>query len=474
MKKPVKKKRIPTVCIVIAIILLLTIASVTIFAKYSITWEKGFGIKITPKVQESILTGGTTLNGKINDETKHIIFGNSNTYKNEVNGLEAENVGADVKKPVYLYYDALTYTTYILSSNTIKFNADSSGAFKDLLSLESIAFENYTTEIVTDMSSMFEGCPLLTELNLTEFDTSAVTDTASMFKGCEGLATIYASNKFNTGSVISSDNMFTGCYNLVGGEGTRVYPSGETETTQPLDKSYARIDVLGGAEGYFTGIAGGLHYFVSNILKEQYSGASYTVSGSETYFTVSNGLDSSTYSIEDIKYRVELYVDKDADGVFETLISTVNYTLEGGQRSVQRTDITPLTDGYGVTHHRIKAVATKLTGDIEILEAEFNLSSVSHNVAYSYSDGILYVTLNTNDQSGVFRFEWVNGIGPDNSDPNLIFTDAVAGPSSLETPVSLNQNTKYDFIFFVNSPELRLQLSTDIENANAIVTVSKP
>ena len=66
MKKSVKKKRIPTVCIVIAIILLLTIASVTIFAKYSITWEKGFGIKITPKVQESILTGGTTLNKAYN------------------------------------------------------------------------------------------------------------------------------------------------------------------------------------------------------------------------------------------------------------------------------------------------------------------------------------------------------------------------------------------------------------------------
>ena len=471
MKQQENKRRIPAVCIIAAIVLLIVIATVIISAKYSITWEKGFGIKITPKNQEFILVDGGTVNSTVNPETKHIIFGDSETYEGTVSALPSEGVGIDEGNKIYLYYDSATYTTYILASRVISFNPDSSGMFKDLTDLETVTFSNFSTEKVTNMSSMFEGCPLITELDLTEFNTPKLMDTSSMFASCQGLATVYATNKLDTDKVTSSEGMFTGCYNLVGGEGTRVYPSGSTETAQPLDKTYARIDVLGGDAGYFTGISPQTYPFYSNILKESGALASYSVSGSSTFFTVANGIDSESYAGEDIKYKVELYIDTDADGVFETLHTTKNYTLTGGQYSVQRTDITPLTGGGGVTYHVIKAVATRLTGDLVTLEAVFTLSSVSHSVSYVYDSGILYLTVNTNDEDGEYEFNWVSGIGPDNSDPNLIFTEAAAGPSSLNA--YLNKNTEYDFIFFVNTPELRSQLSGDIENAKAIVSVTK-
>ena len=119
--------------------------------------------------------------------------------------------------------------------------------FNGCSSMQTLDVSNWDTSQVTDMSAMFNGCSSIQTLDVSNWDTSRVKYTSSMFFGCSQLTTIYASEgaDWNTITLSVSGVMFTNCNELVGGAGT-TYDSSKT------DKTYARVDGLGGEKGYFT------------------------------------------------------------------------------------------------------------------------------------------------------------------------------------------------------------------------------
>ena len=119
--------------------------------------------------------------------------------------------------------------------------------FADCSSLTSINLNHFNTAKVEDMEGMFNGCSSLTSLGLSSFNTANVTNMAKMFYKCSSLTTIYAGDDWSTENVYSSSYMFEDCYNLVGGKGTTY-----RDEWQPHDKTYARIDGVGGNPGFFT------------------------------------------------------------------------------------------------------------------------------------------------------------------------------------------------------------------------------
>ena len=122
-----------------------------------------------------------------------------------------------------------------------------SDMFINCAALTSLDVSHFNTSNVTDMSYMFNYCQALTSLDLSHFDTSNVTKMSYMFQECRALTTIYASANFVVTQVTSSANMFRYMStNLVGGAGT-VWSS-----SNPRDKTYARIDNPPSAPGYFT------------------------------------------------------------------------------------------------------------------------------------------------------------------------------------------------------------------------------
>ena len=86
----------------------------------------------------------------------------------------------------------------------------------------------------------------MTSLDLSSFNTSRVTNMSCMFYFSDYLQTIYVGDDWSTDAVTSSSNMFTGCDRLVGGKGTT------WKSSNPSDKTYARIDGGTSNPGYFT------------------------------------------------------------------------------------------------------------------------------------------------------------------------------------------------------------------------------
>ena len=83
-------------------------------------------------------------------------------------------------------------------------------------------------------------------LDLSSFDTSNVTFMYQMFFNSKNLETIYVSDKFVTDNVTNSDRMFYDNTNLIGENGTKY------SSSNPKDKTYARIDGGTDSPGYFT------------------------------------------------------------------------------------------------------------------------------------------------------------------------------------------------------------------------------
>ena len=119
--------------------------------------------------------------------------------------------------------------------------------FYYMQNLQTITGMNYlNTSEVTNMRYMFNGCSSLTTLDLSSFNTSKVTDMAYMFYQSSNLRTVYVSNCWSTAAVTNSTYMFSGCTSLVGGQGTTY------NSSNPMDKTYARIDGGPSNPGYFT------------------------------------------------------------------------------------------------------------------------------------------------------------------------------------------------------------------------------
>lgn len=123
------------------------------------------------------------------------------------------------------------------------------GMFRLCYILPSVDLSNFDTSNVTNMGQMFIDCNALVEVDMSSFDTSNLTATAEMFRNDKNLERIYASQSFSVDSV-SADNSLSMFYNmsskLVGGSGTA------WSSSNPTNKTYARIDNPPDAPGYFT------------------------------------------------------------------------------------------------------------------------------------------------------------------------------------------------------------------------------
>ena len=137
-------------------------------------------------------------------------------------------------------------TSLDLSSFNTANVTNMAGMFSTCSNLTSLDLSSFNTSKVTIMISMFYRCTSLTSLDLSHFNTANVTNTSNMFYQCSNLTTIYAGNGWSTNAVTGSSQMFTYCSNLVGGMGTTY------STSNPKDKTYARIDGGPSNPGYFT------------------------------------------------------------------------------------------------------------------------------------------------------------------------------------------------------------------------------
>lgn len=344
-----------------------------------------------------------------------------------------------------LFFDAESGTAYILSKNSLDLlaNPDSAGAFSNLTSLTEVVF----------------NC----------FNTSNAVNMQEMFYGCTALHTIWATASFEVSAVTSSSDMFTGCYALVGGEGTRVYEKDATATTQPVDHTNARIDGENGLEGYFTDTTGEITYFRSNLLKPASENATYALNGDETWFTVSNALDSKIYSYAEMQYSIATYVQK--SGTEWTLHKTELASFAAGSYQVRQFSVTPITDGETV-YDSVKIVATCLSGQLESIEAVISFTYGPVEVEHTYESGRILLCVTTRADAGKATFTWNAGLTADNSDPNLIFTDVQNGTTTLQA--DLNARTRYEFLFFVTDDTLLGQLEADPTLVTSMVTVTMP
>ena len=449
----------------LALILSLALATGYVLARYTVTWEKGFGLHIYPKKDSYVLTAGELLNDKWNTETQHIVFGLTADHADKVEDVEALHVGNEAADLVYLYYVESTKTAYVLAKKEIVFHEDSSGMFQNLSTVQSITFENLTTAKVTDMESMFQGCTALATLDLCIFDTSSAVNMQKMFASCTNLTTVFADRSFVTESVTNSTDMFLEAYVLEGGKGTRVYPVGETTTTQPLDKINAWPDGMDGKAGYFTDKSQ-MIFFRSNLLRPEGMGQTYTVNGTSAWFTLANGLDSLTVSKEKISYSVSYFIDR--GGVWEEVPEKAESKIvAGGLYSVIPHTVAPITVS-GETFDRIKVVATAVGVD-KPLEAVFEFDYSPMTISYTLVDNVICMKVYTADLEGSFAFTWKNGILPDASDPNGILQ--AADPAAKKLIAPLNAYTVYEFCFVISDVDLFYTVNADPE-AQMPLTVS--
>ena len=162
------------------------------------------------------------------------------------------------------YYPTLCYQWFYgmnkLSSITGLENLNTGKAtgmaymFSQCESLKSIDLSNFNTASVTEddkdeplaLAGMFSGCLNLETIILgADFKPTANTKSlASMFSTCQKLATIKvaANTNWNLDQIEDGESMFSTCYNIIGNDGTKLYPTGESTAVGATDKTRAHVD----------------------------------------------------------------------------------------------------------------------------------------------------------------------------------------------------------------------------------------
>jgi len=137
-----------------------------------------------------------------------IVFDYSKNVNTEGMTLKASILDGKVK-----IYNTNSNEYYVLSDGNICMTGSLYEMFNEYSLLETISFNNFSTEKVTDMKRMFRKCTILTELDLSGFNTQNVTDMQYMFNTCEGLKSLNVS-KLNTSKVTNMRSMFGSCHGL--------------------------------------------------------------------------------------------------------------------------------------------------------------------------------------------------------------------------------------------------------------------
>lgn len=101
----------------------------------------------------------------------------------------------------------------ILSDFIIVAPIDCTSLFHNAISLITLLFYNFKTDVTTLMKNMFRGCQNLTTLDVSDFNTSRVTKMSGMFQYCTKITSLNVRH-FDTSSVTHMDFMFSGCSSL--------------------------------------------------------------------------------------------------------------------------------------------------------------------------------------------------------------------------------------------------------------------
>lgn len=206
-------------------------------------------------------------------------------------------------------------------------------------------------------------------------------------------------------------------------------------------------------------------YFRSNELKPiSQEIPHYEINGTTGWFTVANGLDSATISQDNVSYTLTWYVSQDGSTWTEA-DRTEHGTLIKNVYQVVDYNIGPMTID-GVVYDYIQVVGKTTSFKQEDIQATYHFTYYDYVLETTYNGGVVTLTLDTNDMFGDYQFRWPMGMVPDNSDPNLIFTNAVSGPGELTA--ELDSNTLYEFHFFVTDDNLFT--GTDMTK---VITVTK-
>ena len=165
---------------------------------------------------------------------------------------------------------------------------------------DGLNLSSFDTSNVTNMAYMFRDMYRMKALDLSSFDTKKVTDMSYMFAWCY-VTTIYASDDFDVTNVTEDMYMFYDSTNLIGGRGTRVSYTQIEGSTNPTDKSYARIDKVG-QPGYFTDkndtVLNNIYYKREVVDEDNITVKIYNTSGDDRILLPNNTLCSKDYSVE--------------------------------------------------------------------------------------------------------------------------------------------------------------------------------
>lgn len=160
------------------------------------------------------------------------------------NVVTMKNMFFQVKKLTHFNFENLDTHNVTDMSAMFKSFGNSGG-------ITTLDLTSFDTSKVQNFSDMFASAYYLKVIDLSSFDTSSATNMWGMFDKCQYLETIYVSASFVTDNVTEqmSTDMFannTGTHHLEGGAGTA------WSSSNPTDKTYARIDNPPDAPGYFT------------------------------------------------------------------------------------------------------------------------------------------------------------------------------------------------------------------------------
>ncbi len=428
-----------------AVFCCISIAFATVNDQLNIFGSLSMEVKTTAMLEEGSVVHDAILD--VAPGVERVIFDSYSVYS-ELFSLESGTNIHTVSSPegsIKLFYLDANKTAYILSNDTaapvtIYANPLSDGMFKNITTLKEVRFYN--------------------------LDTSRCTNTSEMFSGCSSLAVIFANEDPDMEGVTRSEDMFLGCTALSGGYGTAVYPGG---TASLLDKTYARLD-RETVNGYYTySFSFNIPYFESNILSTDTEAPTYTVKGGESFATVANGVDSSTYSDGDLVYLLSTYIKVEGAWV---LHESHTETLAGGAFRKNDHTVTPVTKD-GVTYSEVKLVATGMVGGVKGAERQaiFVFDDRRFETAAEYKNGVLYLTVKTNADGGAYAFSWRAGLVADGADPNLIFHTV---PTAATThTATLNAYTVYKFCFFISDSELAAGLDASTLTAAELFTVAR-
>lgn len=153
----------------------------------------------------------------------------------------------------YMFYNATGLQVVNLTRLDTRNVTNMSYMFYNNTSLTVMNLSGLDTRKVTDMSYMFSRAKIgVMEFDISSFDTSNVANMSYMFANCTYISTIYVSPLFTTNNVTDGTNMFDNCERLRGADGTSYDNKIWSDPEHAKDFDYAKIDVSGSREGYFT------------------------------------------------------------------------------------------------------------------------------------------------------------------------------------------------------------------------------